>query len=421
MTDEQPSDFEAEQAILGAIIYDNKHFAVVSSIVKSPDYFHFKEHQYIFRAAIDLHQNNIAIDEVLLGGELKKSNQLEAVGDYGYLGNLSELVPAASNVAYYAKLVAEKYHLRKVIAITALISEKSKIRGSKSSIVIDEAIEELLELRSSLSNSARAVSVFDCMPEIISNIELTRDKKIEPGLITGYSEFDRMLGGGAQKGDLIFIGAEPSVGKTSLGVCLSYAMVFSSLKGIIFSIESSRESIIRDRLLPAAMEINSHKLRYGNFSKEKWDLLYQQASNEFLKDLKICDDSSININDIYSIISMEQKTNGVDFVLIDYTQLISPVRNSGNRNNDLGDTAKGLKRINKDFNIPVIALSQLNEKGKLRDSGELNQIADVEIILTKNEDMEGIINCDFRKNRNGIKGIIPLKFIPEFTKFLPAK
>jgi len=416
-----PNDHESEQAILGAIFYNNHHLTVVLSIIKNHQFFYEKPHQYIFMAITELHDQKTAIDELLVLEKLKSLGQVDVVGGMSYLMQLTDCVPSSGNVAHYCKIVAEKHYCRMLLKISNETADDIN-QMAKSSDAIDQAIEKLIKLRASLSNSAKAISVFDAMPEIISNIELTSEGKIKPGLPTGYGEFDRMLGGGAHKGDLIFIGAEPSTGKTSLGVCLSYALTAGSFKGVIFSIESSKESIIRDRLIPAAININSHKLRNGNLNADKWDELHQLAGQNHLKDLKICDDSSININDIYSIVSMEHRTKGIDYILIDYVQLISPVSNSGNRNNDLGEIARGLKRINKDFDIPIIVLSQLNEKGKLRDSGELNQIADVEIILKKNDDgMENIIDCDFRKNRNGIKGSIFMEFIPEYTKFLPAE
>jgi replicative DNA helicase len=409
-----PNDFEAEQAVLGSMIYDNNTHSLIRSIMKSPSYFYERSHQYIFRAMLELIDSNQPVDELLLGDQLKSLNELEDIGGYSYLASLVDCVPNLENVASYCKIIAEHYYLRQFISITNDISKKARIPGSKTNDLIDEAIENLSKLRGKLASNAKAVSVFDAMPEVINKIESVSQGKIEIGFISGYDDFDRMLGGAIQKGDLIFIGAEASVGKTSLAVCLGYSLILRSKKGIIFSIESSTESIIRDRLLPASLSINSHLLRSGVMGQSQWDDIHELANQDFLKDLKICDESTMNINDIYSMIAMEQKTNGIDFAMIDYAQLITPVVNTGNRNNDLGAIARGMIKICKDFDIPLVALSQLTDE-KLRDSGELEHAADVVILLKPKED--GIINAFFKKNRNGKKGDCLLQFIPEYTKF----
>jgi len=415
-----PNDFEAEQAILGTVIYDNDSFISIRSIIQNPEYFYYSAHQHIYRAMIELSEENVKIDEFSLGDKLKGHNQLKNVGGYVYF---STLVEASVDVCYsekWAKIIAEKAYLRKLLTISANATNKVKNFNGSANEIVDALIHDLIDLRRALTTNAKAVSVFDCMPTITRNIELVQSGKMESGLRSGYRDYDLMMGGGAQREDLIFIGARPSIGKTSLGVCLSYAMIFNAKKGLIMSIESSKESIIRDRLLPAAISANSHDVRAGKLTQEQWDRLHSFCNDEILKNLKICDSSAVTIEDVYSLVSIEKKTAGIDFVLIDFIQLMTPTHYTGNRNNDLGEIARGLKRICKDFNIPVIVLSQLNEKEKLRDSGELEQVADVIIILQKDEALPNIINCDFRKNRNGRRGKIPLEFIPEFTKFLPV-
>lgn len=415
-----PYDHEAEQAILGTVILYNESTKFVISTIKSPTVFYTPAHQHIFRVFIELASKNDPIDVVTIGSELKSLCQLDDVGGYGYLSVLEECAIDPDHLKKWCEIVNEKAFLRQFLSITMDSSRKSRYPEAKAKDLIDETIEKLMNVRKSLAANAKAVSVFDCMPDIINNIELVSSGKMEIGLVSGYNDYDRHLGGGAQKGDLIFIGAEPSVGKTSLAVCLSYSMIFKSKKGLIASIESSKESIIRDRLLPAAIGVNSHKVRSGNLDQAQWDFLTELSQDKFLKNLKIYDNSTVTIHDLYSLVDLESKTNGIDFLMIDFFQLITPSPNTGNRNQDFGEIAKGLKRINKDFNIPIIALSQLTNGSKLRDSGELEQVADVIIFLERDEEQDNIINCIFKKNRNGIKGKVPLEFIPEQTKFLPV-
>ena len=407
-----PNDYEAEQAVLGAIIIDNSLVQIVLSIIKNPSYFYTPAHQHIFRSMIELSDKNDPIGSISLGDELKSLNQLEEVGGYAYLSSLEDCGVDSHHVSKWCKIVAEHSFLRSLISLTSDTARKARDPESTAKDLIDETMDKLSELRGNLAVNAKAVSVHAALPEIIDKIEQVGAGKMEIGIMSGYEKFDRFLGGGAQKGDLIFIGAEPSLGKTSLAVCLSYSFILKSRKGLIISLESSRESIIRDRLLPAALSINSHALRAGKITQDKQEDLHKLAQQSFLKNLLICDESTMNINDIYSLIAMEKD---IDFVMIDFTQLIAPVTNTGNRNNDLGVTARGLKKINKDFNIPVVALSQMTGD-KLRDSGELEHVADVKIILTRSDE-ENIINCGFKKNRNGIIGDCPMQFIPEFTKF----
>ena len=407
-----PHDYEAEQAVLGAIMLDNTIINVVMSIIKSISFFYTPAHQHILRSMIELLDKNDPIGSISLGDELKSLNQLDEVGGYAYLSSLEDCGVDYHHVSKWCKIVAEHAFLRQLISITSDTARKARDPESTAKDLIDGTMEKLSELRGTLAVNAKAVSVHAALPEIIDKIEQVSAGKMEIGIMSGYEKFDRFLGGGAQKGDLIFIGAEPSIGKTSLAVCLSYSFILKARKGLIISLESSRESLIRDRLLPAALSINSHALRAGKITQDKQEDLHNLAQQSFLKNLLICDESTMNINDIYSLIAMEKD---VDFVMIDFTQLIAPVTNTGNRNQDLGFTARGLKKINKDFNIPVVALSQMTGD-KLRDSGELEHVADVKIILTRSDE-ENIINCGFKKNRNGIIGDCPMQFIPEFTKF----
>jgi len=408
-----PNDIEAEKTILGTILVENDLLPIAKSIIK-PNAFYLPEHQHIFTAMSELEN----IDAITLGDHLKNNDLLDIVGGYKELSRLDTFAGPSCNMGEWCRIVLEKYHLRLLIELSLSITKKTKTHDAKSNNIIDETIERLLEIKESLGVNSNISSVTENIKEIVSEVELVSKGKHDTGLFTGYTDIDDQHGGGIQKNDLIFLAAKPSTGKTSLSICLSIGLIQRNKRGIFFSIESSKKSIIRDRLLPIMLEIDSYKIRSGKLSQDEWDKIYS-IEKRILDKLKICDMSKITVDDIYSMVSMEHRQKGVDFIVIDYIQLIDIPKTSGSRNDDLGEIAKGLKRINKDFDIPVIALSQVNEQGRLRNSGELENAADVKILMEKTESYEntGLIELSYQKNRNGRIGNLPYVFIPEFTKF----
>jgi len=412
---EMPKDHESEQAVLGSVISKNSELNLIRSIIKHPSYFYNSTHRAIFSAMIDLCDNGEPIEEISLFNKLRGNQHVSKSGGLSYITELYDCVSSSGNTSFYCRIIAECYLKRIIIEYTECIKKKAFDQKSKTKDIIDNALELFGKLRNTLSVNARAVRVFDEMPTVINEINLVADGKKEIGIISGYDDIDRMLGGGAQNGDLIFIGAEASTGKTSLAMCLGMSFANRAKKGLIISLESSRDSLIKTRIIPSSLSIDSRMIRSGKMTQDEWDKLIDFAQEKSLKNLKICDESTMNINDIYSLVSAEHETDGIDFLMVDFTQLITPVNYTGNRNNDLGTSGRGLKKITKDFNIPVFALSQITGD-KLRDSGELSHVSDVTIIMKKMNEV-GMINCQFHKNRNGIKGDCPMLFIPEFTQF----
>ena len=427
---EIPNDFEAEQAVLGSIIYDNEMIYRALDAVKKPTSFYTPAHQYIFRAMLELHDKKLPIDEISLGDQLKSLSQLEEIGGYSYLASLQDCVPSSMNVFHYGKIVARHSQLRQLITLTTDTARKSRDPESEVSELLDDTIGKLMDLRADLDSDTIVRKVSDALPKIRERVELASQGKISYGLPTKYGEIDKMTGGGFQNTELAIIGARPSMGKTSLAMCLAYQACSMNKKALFISLESKEESLIRDRLLPSITNIQSNTFKTGKLDQDQWESFDNViATDPAIDNFKITDKSGLNCSDIYSLAKIEYEQFGLSLLLVDFIQLVRPVRKHSRRDQELGEVAECLKDIAKDFNIPVVALSQLNrdvEKTKrkptyadLRDSGELEQIADVIILLHQDEDPddERLMDLIFGKNRNGRRGTVNLNFIKEYTRF----
>lgn len=423
-----PHDHESEQAVLGAIIYDNDSIYEALRAIKSPTYFYSSSHQYIFRAMLELLEKKKPIDDQLIGDELKKTNQLDEVGGYSYITSLYDCAPSSMNVFYYASIIAEHAFKRQLISLTIDTSKKSRDPEYNATELIDDTINKLMEIRQNLGNETLVKTVSECLPEIRDKMELAAAGKFIHGLITKFDEIDKITGGGLPKTELIIIGARPSVGKTSLAVCLGVQAAYMGKKCLFISLESGRETLIRDRLMSSITNINSYKLRSGKLSQEEWER-FDGVPKEITDNFKVTEKTGMNCNDIYSLAKIEYEKYGLALLIIDFVQLTKPSKKHSRRDQELGEVAEKFKDIAKDFNIPVVALSQLNrdvEKTKrkpnyadLRDSGELEQIADIIILLHQEENPEDekVIDLIFGKNRNGKKATVHIEFIKEFTRF----
>ncbi len=433
LANEIPQDFESEQAVLGLIMYDNDTIYPALKNIKEPSYFYTPAHQYIFRAQIELLDKKLPIEEFSIADELKKLNQLDEVGGLSYLTSLIDCVPSSMNMIYYSGLVAKNATLRRLITVTTDTAKKSRDPEIEPAMVIDETIEKLMDLRSNIGDETLVKSFASLMPEIREETERAGQGKVSYGISSGYDKIDMMTGGGFQKTELVIIGARPSVGKTSLAMCAGYQVAYSGKNAFIISLESKEKSLARDRLLPSISGIQSYTFRTGKLDQGQWDNFDNILANDTaMERFKVCDKSGMNCNDIYSLAKIEYEQHGLELLIVDFIQMIKSSKKHSTRNQELGEIAERLKDIAKDFNIPVIALSQLNrevEKSKrkpnyadLRDSGELEQIADVIILLhqEENPDDERIYDLIFGKNRNGRKGTVNIKFIKEYTRFQDA-
>jgi replicative DNA helicase len=417
---------EAEQAVLGSLIYRNDLFGLVRLILNPASFLSYA-HTAIYEAIEILIDGEQPADEVTIGDKLKEKGQLQKCGGYAYLAILVDCVPSSGDVEHYAKIVVEHATRRNILKVIGSIQSEYaqnhnlEVQGmiSKLSECIDKGQQETKPRNAVLT-------VKEIIPAVAKRMELIADGKMEGGLEIGFPALDEKLGG-IKEQDLVIIGARPSMGKTSFMVNIGRYITKQGKIFLLFSLESSRESIVGERLLPSEARINTMKIaKPNNLEPEEWGKIAFATGNLSTNHFKICDAGGLTTREIEAIIKTEMEKGEIAAVGIDYIQKIKPEKKQFSRTLELEQISGDLKNINKKYNVPIIALSQLNREcekhnrkptiSDLKDGGQ-EQDADVVMLLHEDEDNADITNIIIDKNRNGMCGQVPLKFIKKYTRF----
>ncbi len=428
-----PFSLEAEQSVLGSILIDPECFNEIASLLKSDD-FYLESHQQIYLAMQDLFLQSRTIDAVTLIDSLVKRGVYESDNEskkYIYL--LAEIVPSASNVKDYAKIVRDKCMLRRLIDACSEISEYAYSEQEDVSRLIDHA-EQLIFSVAEGNESKNFVHIRDVLIENYKHLKLLQtDKSSVMGEPTGFSGLDRVLVGmGA--GDLILVGARPGMGKTSFTMNVATKVAQRSKKAVcVFSLEMSAQQLV-SRMLSSEALIDSHTIRSGELSGEDWDKLAQASSMLSECDILIDDTSGITVAGMRAKL---RRVKNLGLVVIDYLQLMQSDKRSDNRVQEVGEISRNLKLLAKDMKVPIICCAQLSRGPEsrtdkrpmlsdLRDSGAIEQDADVVMFLYRGEyyasadgknDIDNTAEVIIAKNRHGSTDNVKMGWFGKFTKF----
>ena len=427
-----PHDTQAEEAVLGGILLDNERLNTAIEHVHAEDFYH-AANRVVFEAMVTLWDKRTPIDIVTLSAELRARNLLDQCGGPENLARLSNLVPSAANIAYYAKVVKAMAMRRR------LIHEASDI--ITEAFQTQDNIEEFLdraEQRILTASEFRAASAFhkvsDLMTESIRQVERLCDRK-EPitGTPSGYDELDTLTAG-FQPSDLIIIAARPSMGKTSLALCMAAFVGLSRKNNVaVFSLEMSKEQIAM-RMLASEARINFAKVRTGNLGERDFPKLVQAAGRIADAPIFIDDTPALSVIDMRAKARRLHREHPLALVVVDYLQLMRSPDYRDNREREISDISRSLKALAKELSVPVVALAQLNRSvesrndkrpmmSDLRESGAIEQDADVIMFVYREEvynpstPEKGIAELIISKQRNGPTGCVKLAFAPEFTRF----
>ena len=429
-----PQNLEAEQAVLGSILLKDKVFPFVIEILKPTDFYR-EAHKVIYESLLTLFEKNEPLDILTITNSLKDINKLDMVGGISYLATLTSIVPVTANIASYAKIIRQKSILRRLITVNTDIAQRCFEEQGDIDTLIDDAEQAIFEIAGRKSNQ-QFVPVKDIVPETIKTVEqLFQRKELITGIATGFKEIDRMTAG-LQKSDLIIIAARPSMGKTSFVLNIAqHASIIEKSGVAIFSLEMSKEQLVM-RLLSSIGKIDSQRIRTGRLHNDDWTKLSRAVGMLTEAPIYIDDTPAITVLEMRSKIRRLAAHNPIGLVVVDYLQLMRGRTNSENRNQEISDISRSLKALAKEYNIPVVALSQLNRSlesrtdkrpmmADLRESGAIEQDADViafiyrDEVYNKSEDNpeKGLAEIILGKQRNGPTGVAKLTFVKEFTKF----
>ena len=436
-----PQDIEAEQAVLGAIFLDADSIIDAMEIIEPQDFYR-RSHQIIFQAMIQLNDRNESIELITLKAEIEKSNSLEDIGGLTYLTELSQASPSAASIAYYAKIVDDKATLRNLIQTASRIVTKGFEQDEDVQSIVDQAEKSILEV-SEKRNSNGFQSIADVLNRTIENIDqLAQNNEEITGLPTGYAALDKMTAG-LQKEELIILAARPAVGKTAFALNIAQNVGTKTDRSVaIFSLEMGAESLV-NRMLCAEGSIEASHLRTGQLSEEEWRNLIVAMGSLSNASIYIDDTPGIKISEIRARCrKLAQEKGNLGLILIDYLQLIEGTGRE-NRQQEVSEISRQLKKLAKELKVPVIALSQLSRGveqrqdkrpvlSDIRESGSIEQDADIVAFLYRDDyyQREGdeedggeepqnnnVIEVIIEKNRSGARGTVELLFIKEYNKF----
>ena len=439
LKDRTPKSIEAEKQVLGAMFLDESAPPKAFEILK-PEHFFDSKHIKIFDAMFDLFEDGEPINIMSVYNELEKRGQLEKAGGAEYLSELTQSVVSAVNIAYNARIVLEKWILRKIISSSIEMADEALTAEKDVFDILDEAERNIFSiaqegLRESYTPMDKAVK------DTLEYIDSIHGKKNNENLIeTNLVEFDALLGG-LQKSDLIIIAARPSMGKTAFALTIARNIAVEKKVPIaFFSLEMSTLQLVM-RLISSEAKIDLHKLRTGRFPAEDGKKLGNAASRLKNAPLFIDDTPAQTVMEIRAKARRMKSEHKIGLIIIDYLQLMTSSKKMESREREISMISSSLKALAKELDIPVIALAQLNRAveqradkrpmlSDLRESGSIEQDADVVVFLYRPEfygitslkekdgmSTDGYAEAIIGKQRNGPTGVVPLHYIKQFGRF----
>jgi len=434
-----PQSLEAEQALLGSIMLRPEAIHDVTDVVRDDD-FYADKHRTIWRACMELVSKAEPIDLLSLSTKLKDLGALDRIGGSSYLSELVSLVPSASNVRHYANIVQKKSMMRRLIEAGEHISNISFSEEGDLEEIIDSVEKRLFEVTNSVGTH-KFIELKDTLGDAWDQIERLHSSQDElRGVPTGFKALDNKLSG-LQKSDLIILAARPSMGKTSLALDIArQAAVKHKIPTAIFSLEMSAGQLVQ-RMLAAESRIDAWKLRTGKGLKmEELSTHLRDAMSTLSQAPIYIDDQPGNtILKMRAIARRLKAEKNLGLIIVDYLQLMTPTQSRGSDNlvQQITEISRSLKNLARDLDVPVLALSQLSRAvesrgGKprlsdLRDSGSIEQDADVVMFIHREKDETGEqaksreATILIEKHRNGPTGEVKLIFDSSKSTFLPVE
>lgn len=433
-----PHNEEAEKAVLGALLTDGVNSGVadvVTSIVKKEDFYR-DAHRIIFEAIETLIKSHRTIDFITLSEELDRRKKLDTVGGIAYITSLANEA-TGYNIEEHARIVSEKAQMRRLIDAGNKIVGMTYAGEDEPEAIMNKAEQLILDVGGQTQGESSFAPISDV---VLTNLErlhaLQQQEGAMTGIPTGFIDLDHILNG-LNRSNLILVAARPAMGKTAftLNIAQNVAMM-EGLTVAFFSLEMGKEELV-GRILSSVAEVTADKLRRADMEQGDWDKVITAADRMSQSKLFIDDTSSLTVQDMRAKLRRLKVEHGLDLVIVDYIQLMQGRgghKGNENRQQEVSEISRNLKLIAREFNVPVIALSQLSRSvesrpdkrpvlSDLRESGSLEQDADIVIFLYRDKyydenSAEGD-NAEIliRKHRNGSIGTVRLQFIGELTRF----
>jgi len=454
----QPSNLEAEQALLGSILVNNDIIDEIANII-NPTSFYDPAHTKIYEVIEILNNKGMIANPITLKNYFEKDNMLNEVGGTEYLVKLTRFSSSTKQAVDYAKVIHEMYVRRELILISDnLSSETLGAKEQSAEKIIEDTEKSLFDLAERGSFSQSFLKFNQALDQTIemATLAMKNDRGIV-GVPTGLTDLDEKLGG-LHKSDLVIIAGRPSMGKTALATNIAYHAAQSIMSKqekssvAFFSLEMSSEQL-STRILSEQAKIRSDDIRRGKVTEEEINRYIETSRNIYNLPLFIDETPAITIATLSNRARRIKRLFGVSLIVVDYIQLMRA--NNSNRNDsrvqEISEITQGLKALAKELSVPVLALSQLSraveqrddkqpQLADLRESGSIEQDADVVMFVyreayylerkqpklgsiehaewqSKMNDVNGLADIIIGKQRHGPTGVVQVEFEGIYTKF----
>jgi len=440
-----------EQAVLGSMLIERAAIEKAAEILR-PDDFYRDAHRVIFESILALVERDEPVDLLTVQEQLRARDVLENVGGAPYLMQLTDAVPTAANVEYYAKVVEEKAILRRLIAASSEIQAMAHGEYEEIGELVDRAEKAVFGVA-----QRRLGSYFTPMRPLVATVfeqieYRSENKEATTGVATPFEDLNYMTAG-LQPSDLIIIAARPSMGKTSLALGIGQNVAIRQRNPVaIFSLEMSKEQLCV-RMICSEARVDAHRLRTGYLQDEDWRKVGETCA--------LLSDAPIFIDDSPDCSALEMRAkcrrlmaeHGLGLIIVDYLQLMRGHKRTENRTQEIGEIARALKSLARELKVPVVALSQLSRGveqrvdkrpmlSDLRESGSIEAESDVVIFIYRDsyykmkeatsaeaeeaekaemrqrgEDKVEEAELIIAKQRNGPTGKVMVAFHPRYARF----
>ncbi len=428
-----PHDIAAEKSVLGAILIDPSAINLVFEFLRS-EHFYAPEHKLIYVAMFSLFEKQQPIDLVTLQNALKKDGSLKQIGGASYLSDLINTVPTSAYIEHYGHIVKDAYTKRRLIEFSSRMVERAFDDKEETKKLLDLAEKEIFAL-SQEHLHLDFLELKEILAESLERLEefVKRGAKLR-GVATGFAELDNRLAG-LQESNLIILAARPGIGKTTLALNIALNVAVKEKMGVgFFSLEMSKEELV-DRLLVGQADIDAWRLKTGRLSDGDFKKITEAMGELSEAPIYIDDTPGISILEMRTKARKLKIEKNLKLLVVDYLQLADAGRRFDSRVTEVSMISQGLKNLARELKIPVLAISQLSraveQRGSkkpqladLRESGGIEQDADVVCFLYQEEESEDILDQNKRlvklsiaKHRNGPTGELDLMFRADRVRF----
>ena len=444
-----PASVEAEMSLLGSMILDPAVISEVLHYVRAGDSFYLDANKVIFDALVQHYDTHQAGDLALLIEVLKDKDSLDQVGGPEYLVRLAESAPSAVNAPHYARIVAEKHKLRRLIEAAGQIVYDAYHAGELGPDGARDVLDKAERLVFDVAEEAQTSSAQQLKELLHQTMEMLEANEGRPvtGISTGYIDLDEMTSG-LQAGELVILAARPSMGKTALALNLAEHVALGGAAGgapspsLFFSLEMSRQAVTQ-RLMCSRSGVDSQRLRRNILNDDDFQRLMGACGELGDAPLFIDDTPGMTITQLRARARRVAAQHGVKSIFVDYLQLLTaPGSGRESRQVEVSTISRGIKALARELNVPIVCLSQLNRGAEqreghrprmsdLRESGSIEQDADVIMLLHReayyhqgdadwameNSEREHVAELILAKQRNGPTGVVELEWDSKTTRF----